>query len=139
MYLDSLNGMDSSLLPHLVNSFPHAVTSSAPFIETVEPLHVSMLGNSAVTIKGMYLGSSIHMPYITVGDKPCLEVQPISSKKAICKTPPGFAGPHPVQLSVAGRTTEGCLCNDRSKRCVTYHRECANPSHPQTSDTFPSL
>lgn len=114
-------------------------------------MHVSLLGNTSLTIKGNNLGSSYHVPYVTVGGMPCIKVIPVSSEEVVCKTPPGAAGNHPVGVSVSGRTTEACLCsdscNDRVKRCVTYHRACGrgeiyrDPPHLtlQPSDTLPPL
>jgi hypothetical protein len=98
-------------------------------------MHMSLLGNASLTIKGNNLGSSYHVPYVTVGGMPCLKVIPVSSEEVVCKTPPGSAGNHPVGVSVSGRTTEACLCsdrcNDRVKRCVTYHRPEVHSIRPR--------
>ena len=131
------------------SSFVRSFT--APRILSLEPMHMSLLGNASLTIKGNNLGSSYHVPYVTVGGMPCLKVIPVSSEEVVCKTPPGSAGNHPVGVSVSGRTTEACLCsdrcNDRVKRCVTYHRACGRGEiyHDpprltlQPSDTLPPL
>ena len=97
---------------------------AGPSIKSVHPLDVSMLGNTSITVRGDNLGGPFHMPYVTVGNMPCLEVKSISDQEVICSTPSGAFGSHPIEVSVDGRANEPIKCFETPKRCVAYHCAC---------------